>query len=75
MDKALYKVTDNILHALNYNPYVFGIFCDLAKAIYCVNNNVLLHKVRFYGIKGKAGQSFIYLNDRKQSRNKILKFK
>jgi hypothetical protein len=50
--------------------HVDGIFCDPAKAFDCVNHDILLSKLNFYGIKGKAGQWFIsYLRGRKQSRN------
>jgi hypothetical protein len=56
MDKALYKFIDEILHALNNKLHVGGIFCDVAKVIYCVNQDVLLYKLKFYGIQGKAGQ-------------------
>jgi hypothetical protein len=65
-EKALYKFLDEILCALNDKMNV-GIFCDLAKAFDCVNHNILLPKLNFYGIKGKAGQWFrSYLNGRKQ---------
>jgi hypothetical protein len=48
--------------------HIGGIFCDLAKAFDCVNHDILLSKLNFYGIKSKAGQWFkSYLNGKKQS--------
>jgi hypothetical protein len=47
--------------------HVGGISCDLAKAFYYVNNELLLSKLHFYGIQNIAGQWFIsYLHDRRQ---------
>jgi hypothetical protein len=47
-------LTQEILTALNNKLKVGGIFCDLHKAFDCVNHNILLSKLEFYGILGKA---------------------
>jgi len=52
--KAAFQLTDEILNALNYKMMVGGIFCNLQKAFDCVNHNLLLIKLEFYGIKRTA---------------------
>ena len=60
-----YKLTTEILNAMNNKLQIGGIFCDLEKAFDCVNHNILLSKLKFYGINDKYFQLFqSYLNNR-----------
>jgi DNA polymerase/3'-5' exonuclease PolX len=52
-DKAIYKLTNEILKALNSKNLIGGIFCDLKKAFDCVNHKIV-SKLEIYGVKGKA---------------------
>jgi hypothetical protein len=49
MDKAIYKLINEILTAMNNKQIVGGIFCDL----HCMHHGILFHKLEFYGITGK----------------------
>jgi hypothetical protein len=64
---ASYNIINNILKALNNKMWVGGIFCDLTKAFDYVNRNILLSKLEFYGITGRANNLIkSYLSDRYQ---------
>jgi hypothetical protein len=67
MDLASYKLINDILTSLNNKLLVGGIFCDLQKAFHCVDHNLLLSKMYWYGISGK-GYNLIqsYLGNRYQ---------
>jgi hypothetical protein len=71
-EKAMFKLLNDILLALNSKAYVGGIFCDLEKAFDSVNHDLLMKKLQFYGIVGNAYNLIqSYLSD---SDNHILVF-
>jgi len=51
-DTAIYAFLDTVLTALDSKNYVGGLFCDLQKAFDCLNHDILLTKMKFYGITG-----------------------
>jgi hypothetical protein len=66
-EKAAFKLTDSILKSINQEMHVDGILCDLAKAFDCVNHEILLTKLYYYGIQETVTNFFrSYLTNTKQ---------
>ncbi|MEO2220739.1 MAG: reverse transcriptase family protein, partial [Nitrosopumilus sp.] len=64
---ALISLTENIREALDDGKFACGIFIDLQKAFDTVDHHILLKKLEYYGIKGRANEWFhSYLTDRQQ---------
>ena len=63
----IFKLTNELLKALNNKTLAGSIFCDLEKAFDSVNHNILLSKLSYCGISGKA-KSLLkpYLQNRHQ---------
>ena len=55
---AIYKLINETQTALNNKIMVGGIFCDLEEAFDCINHNILISKLNFYGAKGKTNSWF-----------------
>ena len=66
-EDAMFQLTTVILTAWNRKEYVTGTFCDIAKASDCVNHDLLLMKLQYYGVQGVLLQWFkSYLQYRRQ---------
>jgi hypothetical protein len=64
---AIYVLINNVLSSLNNKLMVGGLFCDLQKASDCVNHDILLLKMKYYGIKDIANKLIeSYLRNRYQ---------
>ena len=64
---ATFTLLNKILLYLHRKNVVGGLFCDLHKAFDCVNHDILLAKMEFYGISGIANKLMrSYLENRCQ---------
>ena len=64
---TLVDFVDKICNAVENNQQSIGIFLDLSKAFDTIDHNILLHKLTYYGFRGKALDWFSsYLSNRKQ---------
>jgi len=67
METAAFSLLNTILSSLDKKKIVGGLFLDLQRAFDCVSNNILLSKLNFYGISGKANKLLeSYITDRYQ---------
>ena len=66
-EHAAYTLINGILQGWNSKLQVVGIFCDLAKAFDCANHNILIEKLKYYGIN-ETSIDWIksYLHNRRQ---------
>ena len=51
---AITFLNETVLHELDNNTGVCGIFFDFAKAFECVNHEVLLNKLKHHGVRGNV---------------------
>ena len=55
-ETAIYTLLNNVLSLFDRRNLVGGLFCDLQKAFDCVNHEMLLAKMKFYGISRIANK-------------------
>jgi len=66
-EMATYTHLNNVLSSLERQNFVGGLFCDLQKVFDCVNHNILLAKIEFFGISGIVNKLMrSYLENRHQ---------
>jgi hypothetical protein len=66
-ENASFALLHEILTMLDNKQVVGGLFCDLHKAFDCIDHDLLLKKLKFYGVSGKFLQLVTsYLSDRFQ---------
>jgi hypothetical protein len=75
-DNAAFKLTNSVLIYINQKIHVGRIFCDLAKAFDCVNYEILLAKLHYYGIQGTVANWFRFclLNKKQKTENHLRNF-
>ena len=64
---AILTLIDKIAQASDQHCHTLGVFLDFSKAFDTINHDILLYKLSYYGIRGKALEWFrSYLQNRKQ---------
>jgi hypothetical protein len=66
-DTAAFFLLNTIFSFLEQKKLVGGLFLDLQKAFDCINHNIHLSKLKFYGVSGMANKVFeSYIKERHQ---------
>ena len=66
-DYAILELVNEITNSFEQGKYTLGVFIDLSKAFDTVNHNILLKKIKHYGITGNIFHwLYSYLDNRKQ---------
>jgi hypothetical protein len=55
-ETAIYAILNNVLLSMERRNFVGGLFCDLQKAFDCVSHELILEKMKLYGISGTANK-------------------
>ena len=64
---AVLEMIDKITTSIDNKSYCIGIFIDLKKAFDTLNHEILVEKLKYYGIRGVASHWICsYLKQRKQ---------
>ena len=64
---AVLELIDRITQLLDKGTTPINVYFDLSKAFDTLDHNILLHKLKYYGIEGTALRLFeSYLNERQQ---------
>ena len=68
---ALVTLMDKIISAIDKGEFVVGVFIDLQKAFDTINHEILMNKLRKYGIRGKC---YDWLTDYLACRQQFVMF-
>ena len=64
---AMFDLFNNVYSSLNNHHSTATIFCDFSKAFDCVNHNILINKLQYYGFRGVPLEWLkSYLGNRRQ---------
>ena len=66
-DHAILELVDELRQSFNENKFTVGVFIDLSKAFDTIDHEILINKLKHYGVNGNMLKWFSnYLTNRKQ---------